>query len=87
MGNEPKKLVRCSGCGKPLASLQGNNIRLVKHDQRRARFVDVEVEHDAGGRVKISCADCGPEHYFAKGRISLGMTYAIKKEEIADEPG
>lgn len=73
-----RNLFRCPKCNKPIAEIRGNAIYLIKYSKGEPMRVKVEVNHDAGGRFKVSC-DCGG--YFATTVKTLGMTYTIKKQK------
>jgi len=72
-----RNLFRCPKCNKPIAEIRGNEIYLIKYNKGKPMYVKVEVDHDAGGRFKVSC-DCGG--YFARNLKTLGMTYAVKSK-------
>ena len=71
-----RHLVRCPKCNKPIAEIRGNEIYVEKFIKGKPTYVKTEINHDAGGRFKITC-DCGG--YFATTVKTLGMTYTIKK--------
>lgn len=76
--NKPaRNLFRCPKCNKPLAEKRGNQIYLMKYSKGKPMYVKVKVDHDAGGRLEISC-DCGGS--LVTTTKALEMTYVIKKK-------
>jgi hypothetical protein len=73
-----RNLFRCPKCNKPIAEIRGNEIYLIKYSKGKPIYVKIEVDHDAGGRFKVSC-DCGG--YFATTVKTLEMTYAVKSKK------
>ncbi len=77
-----ERLILCSKCNKPLAKIKGNKIYIKKYNKGKPVYVRIDIKHDAGGQFKIICEECGENHFFARNVKTLGMTYAIKKQNV-----
>lgn len=61
------ELIRCRGCGTPLAKVGAGKIHIIKYHKGNPIEVTVEVRHRAGGVIAVECEKCRGRitpHYF-----------------------
>ncbi len=60
-------LLRCQGCGKPLAKRGPAGIRIQSYNRGRPTEVVVNAQHSSGGVLSVGCQECAGRitpHYF-----------------------
>lgn len=75
-----RKLIRCEKCNKPIAEMVDNKIQVLRSTRGETSLTEIEVRHNAGGEVKISCENCGENHFHKTTEKTLGLTYCIAKK-------
>lgn len=70
-----QQLIKCSKCNTPLGVIEGNKfiVRLYKNGKAIKNIV--EVAHDTGGSISITCGDCG--FSFIRTLKNIPMSYAV----------
>ena len=83
-----RRLIRCTMCNNPIATINGNEITLTKNSKGVPMRIKVAVKHDAGGRFNIGC-ECGGGFSFSTVQKTLPMTYVVaesKRDKAVDKP-
>jgi len=82
----PKRIkITCSNCKKIIGERYGTQFIIRKKINGKFHETIIEVTHNKGGTVKITCGDCADKDCFQSTDITKNLEYCIAESKPLDK--